>query len=172
MKTLLISVCLLWTTLAAELASGGKVPHGALLLPLVCGLIFWMRSTGGLVLCGLALLVDWIARPTSLPLCSMVLPLLSVLCIAPGARNEDYRRTGLSLRIPSPLQLPLFTVAALLLHNFGAITFAQVQTPSMISAQVTESFVSLAVIALPVSALFSLMIHAADELGLRRTFMF
>ena len=172
MKTLLMSVCLLWATLAVEIASAGKVPHGALLLPIVCGIIFWMRSTGGIVLCGLALLVDWIARPTSLPLCSMVLPLLAVLCIAPGVRNEDYRRTGLSLRIPSPLQLPLLTVAALLLHSLEAITFAQFQTPSVVGNQLTESLASRAVIALPVSALLSLMIHAADELGLRRTFMF
>jgi hypothetical protein len=172
MRMLLLSVCLLWATLAAEIASGGKVPHGALLIPIVCGIIFWMRTTAGLVLCSLALLVDWIARPTCLPLCSMGLPMFAVLCIAPKVHNEEYRRPGFSWRIPSPLQLPMLTLSALVLHILGSVTWLQLQAPAMLGTQLIQTLASLAVIALPVSGLLSLMIHAADELGLRRSFMF
>lgn len=170
MKMLFASGCILWCAMAAELARPGLLPHGSLLLPMVCGVIFWTRSTVGLLLTGFVLLLDWIARPSQLPLCPMVVPLLAVLCIAPSPRNDEYRNRTPLLRVPSPLQLPLLTVMALVLQSLGSLSWVQWKTLPAVAPALAETAQSLAMIALPLSAILSLMIRMADEFGMRRSF--
>ncbi len=171
MKTLLVAACLIWMTLAVELAWPAAVPHGALLLPVVCGVMFWTRSTAGLMLSGIVLLLDWIARPSALPLCGMLLPFAAVMCLAPSAHREEFRSGSLSLRIPGPLQLPVLTLVAVLLHLLGSVPLTSLLTPALILPDVLSTSKSLCIIALPVSAAMTLMIRIADEFGLRRSFV-
>lgn len=170
MKTLCISACLMWFTLAAELASPAMLPHGSLLLPVVCGVMYWSRSSTGLMLSGVFLLLDWIARPTYLPLCPMLLPFIAVMALAPSVHNDEYRTRSLSLRLPTPLHLPLLTLAAVVLHLVSSLTITQYLTPNSVLPLLGENLKSLAIIALPVSAVASLIIRLADEFGLRRSF--
>jgi len=171
MKTLLVAACLMWITLALEVAWPVTVPHGALLLPIVCGVIFWTRSTAGLMLSGIVLLLDWIGRPTQLPLCAMLLPFVAVLCLAPSAHHDEYRSVGMSFRIPLPLQLPLMTLVAVLLQIGGSLPLASLSTPTLILPDVLQTLRAICIIALPVSAGLTLMIRVADEFGLRRAFV-
>jgi hypothetical protein len=171
MKTLLAAACLIWMTLATELAWPTAVPHGALLLPIVCGVMFWTRSTSGLMLSGIVLLLDWIARPSALPLCGMLLPFAAAMCLAPSAHREEFRSGGLSLEIPGPLQLPVLTLVAVLLHLLGTIPLTSLLTPTLILPDVLSTSKSLCIIALPVSAVLTLIIRIADEFGLRRSFV-
>lgn len=171
MKTLLIAACLIWITLAVELAWPDAVPHAAFLLPVVCGVIFWTRSTAGLLLSGIVLLLDWIARPSALPMCAMLLPFVAVICLAPSAHHDEYRSGGLSLRIPGPLQLPVLTLVAILLHLLGSVPLTSLSTPALILPDVLNTLKSQCIVALPVSAALALMIRVADEFGLRRSFV-
>lgn len=169
MKTLFFAACVMWTVLAVELAWPSQLVRGSLLLPIACSVMYWTRSTAGLVLSGLVLLVDWIARPSQLPLCPMLLPLFTVLFIAPSVHNAEYRARVVAFRLPVPLQLPLLTLAAVLLQTLGAVPLIQFLTPTQVSAVSVQNLNSLAIIALPVSAGVSLMIRMADELGMRRS---
>ena len=118
------------------------------------------------------ILMDWIIRPTQLPLSATVLPLIGAAIFAAGAnRREQDRGNRIRLRIPEPLQLPLVTVLAIAM-----------QAVSQLSAENTSSLTAMAqyvgrmpqlllpvlVIALPISAVLSLAFRGADEFGLRR----
>lgn len=170
MKTLFVSACAMWVALAAELASPRLLPHSSALLPIVCGVMFWTRSTPGLMLCGLVLLLDWIARPSYLPLCPMVLPFLAVIFLAPSIQNDEYQSRKSSLKIPAPLQLPLLTLAAVVLQTIGSLNWAQLSAPADAVTEITEIMKSPLLLALPLSAMLSLLIRMADELGMRRSY--
>ena len=169
MKTLFVAACVMWTALAVELAWPSQLVHGSLLLPIACSVMYWTRSTSGLVLSGLVLLVDWIARPSLLPLCPMLLPLITVLLVAPSVHTAEYRARVIAIRLPVPLQLPLLTLAAVLLQTLGSVPLIQFLTPAQVSPVIVQTLNSLAIIALPVSAGVALMIRMADELGMRRS---
>ena len=159
MKGLFLCGCVMWVTLAVELANPSHLPHGSLLLPVICGCLFWLRSTTGLMLSGTMLLLDWIARPSFLPLCPMLVPLLAVVCLAPSTRSDEYS-TGRSW----------FRVPAVILQSLGSLSTEQWLTlPAQVST-VLENLKLVLVIALPVSAVISLTIRMADEFGMRRVF--
>ena len=170
MKTMLCGVVLMWISLALELAWSSRLPPGSLLLPVACGVMFWSRSASGLIISGLLLLLDWVARPSQLPLCPMLLPLLAVLCLAASDERDEYRPRGFAIRLPAALQLPFLTLAAVLLRILGSISYALFVTPSLILSEIRDPLTSLLIIALPLSAGMSLMIRLADEFGLRRSF--
>ena len=169
MKTLLIAACLMWSALVAELAWPNQLAQGSLLLPIACSVMCWTRSTNGLMLSGLVLLMDWIARPSQLPWCPMLLPFMAVIFVAPSVHNAGYRVPGFAVRIPVPLQLPLLTLAAVLLQTLGLVPSIQILTPSQFSPAIIDQLKSLAIIALPMSAGISLLIRMADEFGMRRS---
>ncbi len=170
MKTILAASCMLWMTLALEMAWPSLLPHGSILLPVACGVMFWTRSTGGLVLSCAALLLDWVARPTLLPLCPMILPLVAVFCVAPPVQQENFGKRRSVLRIPVPLLLPALTLFAVVLQIVSSIPVSEFTASSLSVPHVTNGFRSLAIIALPLSAGVSLVIRVADEFGLRRSF--
>jgi hypothetical protein len=169
MKTMLGAACLLWMMLAIELTWPRALSQGAVLLPVACAVMYWTRSATGILLAGLMLLMDWIARPSPLPLCSMGLPFLAALWLSPSGRSELFQTRSSVFSIPVPLQLPLLTLAAMLLQTAGAIPSASFAVPDQLVAQVGTALQSLAIVALPISAVLSLMIRVADEFGLRRS---
>jgi hypothetical protein len=170
MKTLIASASLLWVALVTELAWPTMIPRGALLLPIVCGAMYWIRSSAGLAVTGLLLLLDWIARPTVLPLCPMLLPFAAVLCVAPSRLHNEYRSRSLALRIPQPLQLPSLTLMALLLQVISEFSLSQWANPDELLPLLADRSRLALMVAIPLSAVLSLLVRAGDELGLRRAF--
>ncbi len=170
MKTLLFSGCLLWVALAIEIARPQIFPHGSLLLPLTCGVMFWTRSTTGMMLSGTVLLLDWIARPSYLPLCPMILPFIAVTFLAPSRNVDEFDSRRLSFRIPLPLQLPLLTLAAVVLFQLGLVSLPQQNSMDTLLPEFLSGLKALAIIAFPVSAILTLLIRIADEFGMRRSF--
>ena len=170
MKTTLVAACVLWMSMAVEMAWSSALPHGAVLLPFACGVMFWMRSATGLMLSGVVLLLDWTARPTLLPLCPMILPLAAVLCVAPSVGPDDFGNRRVSFRIPVPLLLPGLTLLAVVLQIVSSVPVTELSVPATLLPFVTDRFQPLAIIALPLSAGVSLLIRVADEFGLRRSF--
>lgn len=170
MKGLFLCGCVIWVTLAVELANPSHLPHGSLLLPVICGCLFWLRSTTGLMLSGTMLLLDWIARPSFLPLCPMLVPMLAVICLAPTTRSDEYSTGRSWFRVPVPLQLPLLTLAAVILQSLGSLSTEQWLSLSNQASTVLENLKMVLVIALPVSAVMTLIIRMADEFGMRRVF--
>jgi len=170
MKTLIAVGCLLWLALVTELAWPTLIPRGALLLPIVCGAMSWVRSSAGLAVAGLLLLLDWVARPTVLPLCPMLLPFVAVLCVAPSRHHDEYRSRSVALRIPQPLQLPLLTLMALLLQVVSEFSLSQWLKPDELLTLLADRGRMALMVAIPLSAMLSLLVRAGDELGLRRAF--
>lgn len=170
MKSLLLSTILLWTILAMELAWPSLLPQGCLLFPAIGAVLFWSRQPGAVLLTGVALLADWLARPTEFPLTGMMGPLLAaaVLTGNRGSR-DDYRQGNLLQRLPQPLHLPLLVLLLLVLHQTSAMTWTEGLAGVRESGMRLPGLLRPGVcIALPVSAVLSLLIRVADELGLRR----
>jgi hypothetical protein len=170
MKAILAAACLLWMTTAIELAWSPVIPRGALLLPIVLGVLFLLRSPGAVLLTGLALVLDWVARPTALPLCPVFLPLLSLMFLDSAQRRDGFDRPRSLFRIPAPLQVPALTLIATGLQVLSTIPFADYLTSGTSSQLLLDQFWPLLILALPGSACVSLFIQFADEFGLRRTF--
>ena len=169
MMKMILALAILWISIAIELACSGSIPHGALVLPIACGIMFWMRSVTGILLSAAALLIDWVARPGFLPLCPMLLPAIAACLISPSSKADDYssRRQSFA-KMLAPLHLPLITLMAVSLQVTGQLNLSSV--PAMVDVQsaVKTSLPSLLMISLPVSAGISMLMRLADELGLRR----
>ena len=100
----------------------------------------------------------------------MLVPMLAVICLAPSTRSDEYSTGRSWFRVPLPLQLPLLTLAAVVLQTLGDLSTEQwLSLPAPASA-VRENLKMVLVIALPVSAVISLTIRMADEFGMRRVF--
>lgn len=166
---ILFAMSILWLTIAVEIACSQVFPHGALLLPVACGTMFWMSSGTGILLSASALLIDWIARPGLLPLCPMLLPSVAVFLIRPVSRTDEYRSRRKSLfHLMTPLHLPLMTMLAIGLQLMGQVNPASATAFDNVSAELRTSLPSLLIIGLPISAGIAMLMRLADELGLRR----
>jgi len=169
MIKILLVMSILWISIAVELAWSGPMPHGALLLPIACGIMFWMRSATGILLSSTALLIDWVARPGFLPLCPMLLPAIATCLISPSSKVDDYssRRQSFARKL-TPLHLPFITLIAVSLQLVSQLNLSSI--PALVDVQlaVETSLPSLLMISLPISAGISMLMRLADELGLRR----
>jgi len=166
----LVVLVVLWMSIASELAWSGSLPHGALLLPVACGVMFWMRSVTGMILAAAALLIDWVARPGFLPLCPMLLPGFVVFLINRQSKPDDYSSRRQSIvRMLTPLHLPLMTLVAIGLQLIGQMDLSSWPAMTDVVLAIRTSLPSLLMISLPVSAGISMFMRLADELGLRRT---
>ena len=164
-----LAMAILWMTIAVEIAWSQSLPQGALLLPIACGIMFWMGTGPGILLSATALLIDWIARPGFLPLCPMLLPAVAVCLLSPTSKSDDYRSRRQSfLKMMTPLHLPLFTLLAVGLQLIGQLNLSAFPALAAINAAVETSLPSLLIISLPISAGISMLMRLADELGLRR----
>ncbi|MCA9010333.1 MAG: hypothetical protein KDB01_11330 [Planctomycetaceae bacterium] len=163
-----LTLTFLWLTIAIEQTWSGSLPHGALLLPIACGVMFWMRSVSGILLASTALLLDWIARPGFLPLCPMLLPGMAACLISPSSKPDDYSSRRQSfVRMLTPLHVPLITLMAVSLQLIGQLNLSSVPTLNDIQLSVRPTLPALLMISLPVSAGISMLMRLADELGLR-----
>ena len=166
---IVLALAILWMSIAVELAWSGAMPHGALVLPIACGIMFWMRSVTGILLSSTALLIDWVARPGFLPLCPMLLPAIAACLISPSSKPDDYssRRRSFSKKL-TPLHLPFMTLIAVILQLVSQLNLSSM--PAFLDVQLTvaTSLPSLLMISLPISAGISMLMRLADELGLRR----
>ncbi|MBC7966779.1 MAG: hypothetical protein H7Z17_12750 [Fuerstia sp.] len=164
-----LTLAILWMSIAVELAWSGSMPHGAIVLPLACGIMFWMRSVSGIVLSATALLIDWVARPGFLPLCPMLLPAIAACLISPSSKPDDYssRRRSFANKL-TPLHLPLITLIAVSLQLISQLDLSSLPAAADVQLAVKTSLPSLLMISLPVSAGISMLMRLADELGLRR----
>ena len=164
-----LSLAILWLTIAVEIAWSQSLPQGALLLPIACGIMFWMGTGNGILLSATALLIDWIARPGFLPLCPMLLPAMAVCLISPSSKSDDYRSRRQSfLKMMTPLHLPLFTLLAVGLQLIGQMNWSAIPALAEIDSALKTTLPSLLIISLPISACISMLMRLADELGLRR----
>ena len=166
---IILALAILWMSIAFELAWSGSMPHGALLLPIACGIMFWTRSVTGMLLSATALLIDWIARPGFLPLCPMLLPAVAAGLISPSSKPDDYssRRQSVA-KMLTPLHLPFITLMAVSLQLIGQLNLSSMPAAVDIQSAVKTSLPSLLMISLPISAGISMLMRLADELGLRR----
>lgn len=164
-----IAAGILWMSITIELAWSGTLPQGALLLPIACGIMFWMRSVSGILVATTALLFDWIARPGFVPLCPMLIPVLAACLISPSTTRDDYSTHRRSImKMLTPLHLPLLTLAAIMLHLIGQRNLSELSTLNEIPSVLATAMPSLLMISLPMSAGISMLMRLADELGLRR----
>lgn len=170
MKTISVAGILLWMVMTIEMTWPSMLPHGALLIPTVIGVMFWMRSASGLLLSSAALILDWIARPTLIPLCPMFLPALTALAVAPLQQQDIPDSKRYSLRIPVPLLLPVLTIPGAALLIVSSFSFSDFLDPARQIVLIVESLRPMLTIAVPFSACVSLLIRVADEFGLRRSF--
>ena len=166
---IILALAILWMSIAVELAWSGSMPHGALVLPIACGIMFWTRSVTGMLLSATALLIDWIARPGFLPLCPMLLPAIAAGLISPSSKPDDYssRRQSVA-KMLTPLHLPFITLMAVSLQLIGQLNLSSMPAAVDIQSAVKTSLPSLLMISLPISAGISMLMRLADELGLRR----
>ena len=100
----------------------------------------------------------------------MLVPMLAVICLAPTTRSDEYSTGRSWFRVPVPLQLPLLTLAAVILQSLGSLSTEQWLSLSDQASTVLENLKMVLVIALPVSAVMTLIIRMADEFGMRRVF--
>jgi hypothetical protein len=167
---IVLTLAILWMSIAVELAWSGTLPHGALLLPIACGVMFWMRSVTGILLPAAALLIDWVARPGFLPLCPMLLPGIAACLVSPSSGPDDYSSRRQSFgRMLTPLHLPLMTLLAVSLQLIGQLNLSSMPKWIEIQSAVGMSLPSLLMISLPVSGGITVLMRLADEIGLRRT---
>jgi hypothetical protein len=163
-------ICLLpaWFAIVLELAFPNTLPHGVLLLPVVCGTLAWSVSASSLLTAGTVLLLDWIARPTLYPVNAFLLPLLTAMA---SSHSDD----GLTVRrrktgwIPTALRLPLFVTLAVILQTAGNVPLNAMLQLEETGRSVLKAVVPMLMIAVPLSAVMVLVYRVCDEFGLTRT---
>ena len=169
MKSVLMAGLMLWCCIVLELTWPAALPHGSLLLPMICGALFWVRTPAGIAVAGCFLLIDMMIRPVALPLNGFLLPLLAAVILAPERRSHDFRRHRRLWRlVPPPLHLPLITLLSVLLQQISVIPVASLTQGTTMVADLLQSLPRILLIAIPLSGGLSLTIRLADELGLRR----
>jgi hypothetical protein len=171
MKSLGAVLIILWFTLVIELTWRAVLPQGALLIPVVCTMLCWLRTPLSFLSTGSLLLLDWIARPGSLPLAPLLLPLAASAVLIPPASEAVTGENGF-WRIPGPLLVPLLSVFGGLLQAAGTVSLRTPDSAVAAGQQLLGSLQPLLLVVLPVSGAGALLIRCADELGLRRSFGF
>ncbi len=170
MKPVITAAILFWVGFSAELAWPQTVVRGSLILPLVMAILFWFRDARGIFLAGSCLLIDWVARPTSVPLTAVIVPLLApvILARAPDSETRRFsRRPGPT--IPFALHLPLLTLVGLAIQQISEFSGGDGLSLFGQLAQIPRSMAGPLLTAVPVSAALSLVVILADELGLRHS---
>lgn len=167
MKSAVAAILLLWLCLSMELSGFGGIPDHSLILPVACAVMFWFRDGTGILLGGGALLVDWIARPTTLPLVAALIPALAVVLLSRRPASVSYRRRRLPV-LPSAWRLPLLTLVAVTLHLISDLPLTADDLSRATITALRTHWTDVALIALPLSLLAALIVRLSDELGVRR----
>ena len=169
MKAVVSAIALLWSCLSIELAQPDWLPSHCLLLPAACAVMYWFGNGTGVLIAGCGLLIDWVARPTSLPLVAVFVPALAVLMMTPGSTQTGYRRRRRFPSMPASWRLPLLTILALVLHLTSDLILLAFDEPSRWWNVFRGELADATIIASPLSVLAVVTLHVASELGFRRT---
>lgn len=167
MKRAIVCFLLAWFAIVLELAFPNQLPHGSLLLPMVCGTLAWRASASSVFIASVVLLLDWIARPTLYPVNALFLPLLTAFASSLSEDAPAIRRCRRGL-IPAALRLPLFVTLAIALQAIGDIpwnVFLQFQSTG---GAMLKTVLPMLMIAVPLSAAMALIYRVCDEFGLTR----
>lgn len=167
MKRAMICLLLAWFAIVLELAFPKTLPHGVLLLPVVCGTLAWHVSASSLLISGSVLLLDWIARPTLYPVNAFLLPLLTAMASSPSDDSGTVRRRKAGW-IPTALRLPLFVTLAIVLQTAGNVPLNAMLQFEETGRSLLKSVVPMLMIAVPLSAVMVLVYRLCDEFGLTR----
>lgn len=168
MKAILTGGLLIWMALVAEVAFPTQIPGGSLVLPVVCSLSLWFRNATGILLCGSGLIVDAIVRPAPFPWVGIVVPLIAAMLCQSRGNQSTYRSKPRWRLIPSALELPLLVLASICLDLTIRIPAESWSFNAEFGFSTARCLLPSLMIAMPLSALCSLLIRVADEFGLRR----
>jgi len=169
MKSVLAAVICAWLAVMLEVSGTGLIPRGALFLPVICAVFTWQPGARPLLIGGVLLLLDWIARPTLLPAVPLLLPFAVLLIVPHDARRRyEVRRI---LRLPTPLHIPLLTVIAAGLQCLAGVSYPVLPNSEELRLLVSHSLLPMLLMALPFSAVLALLVRLAEETGLRRPFL-
>ena len=161
MKSIAVFILLLWTSFVAEQARPDLLPSGSMVIPVAVGCIFWLRSWQGMLLSGMALLLQWLVVPTPFPLTVAVILLLSARALTQQHR-PDWDQTRIQ-RHAWWLQPTLIVIGGLICLDVSWARLVEFDTQHAVKA-LTER----AVIAIPCVLLSAVITWLADEFGLRR----
>ncbi len=168
MKRAMICFLLAWFAIVLELAFPTTLPHGVLLLPVVCGTLAWHASASSLLVAGTVLLLDWIARPTLYPVNAFLLPILTALASSSSNDSGTVRRRKAGW-IPTALRLPLFVTLAIVLQTAGNVPLNALLQFEDTGRSLLKAVIPMLMIAVPLSAVMVLVYRLCDEFGLTRT---
>lgn len=169
MRSAVIAGLLIWMSAVVEMAWQTRIPQGALLLPTACAVLLWDRNAVSLAVSGLALLLDWIARPGVAPVSCVLLALVTMMFLTPASVSSELTGRRRRAGIPQAIQLTILTGFLCVGQELGRISIPALMTPQMIPDLMTPRLVPLLLMAVPTSAVISLLFYVADEFGLRRT---
>ncbi len=168
MKSILTAGLLIWIALVAEVAFPTQIPGGSLVLPVVCSLCLWFRNASGIFLCGMGLIVDAIVRPAPFPWVGIIIPLIAAMLCRSRGNQSTYRSNPRWRLIPSALELPLLVLVSIWLDLVIRIPAESWSFNTEFGLSIVRRLLPPLMIAMPLSALCSLLIRVADEFGLRR----
>ena len=161
MKMIVVWMLLLWGALNLQVARPDLFDTGTLVMPLAVGCLFWLRTGTGVLLAGVALLIQWILNTTVAPLDMAVILLPACLAISQGRRtNHGVPQSRTRLRHgwwvqPVVILCMGLAVQALLRENGQ-------------TAQLWPGLLRSLCAALPVLALSLLLSGLAEQFGFRR----
>jgi len=162
----MIGVLLVWLAEVLEQALPQWLPRGAAALPVICAVVLWNRSAGGLCVGGVLLLLDWIARPTAFPAAPLLLPLCAALIGTAGSEDSGLQRRR--LRLPAPLLLPLLAGGLLAAQSVSLEAWHVWRDPLAAAQSALQQGQPALLVLLPVSGVLALLLQLGEELGLRR----
>lgn len=168
MKSAAVAVLMMWMCFSTEFSGPKGIPDHSVILPAACAVMFWFGNSTGVLIGGIALLVDWIVRPTTLPLVAAFVPTIAVVLLNQQTRQTDFRRRRLP-GLPQGLRLPLLTLSAVTLHLMSSLSAAAFSNPLQTLAHFRTEWLQVMLIAAPLSIAASLAVYMAHELGLRRS---
>ena len=161
MKTIVAWILLLWVALIFQVARPELIRSGSLVIPLSVGCIFWLRNGTGILIAGVALLIQWILNTSSAPIDVVVTLIFACIAISRDSPDDSgWPSTTTGIRYAWWFQPAIVLCAGLILHAFLINNF-QVEN-------LWPSLRSSLCIALPVLAMTLLIARTADQFGLRR----
>lgn len=168
MKFLLWCLLTVWCALVLEMTFSDVLPRGAMFVPLVGAILLWAPTVRGLMTGGLLLLLDWIARPTLLPVVPFLIPVLATAMVAVRGSNRLYQQPRVRMRLPEAFQLPCLVAIAMLCDQLSQIPINTWQSWDLALWGAWQKLQPVMLVAIPLSAGLALLMKLAEETGLRR----
>lgn len=165
MKYAVALVGLAWAAVVLELAQPDVLPAGAVLLPITVAGMLWHTGAAGVFAGGMILLMDWIIRPTGLPIVPVVLTLLTTfLLVSRSTDNLWTERRSRLPRVPEWSWTTGLTVTGIVLLLGPAVVTQQQAFHSVLPMLQRYGLISI-----PLSLVLAGLMKLAGEFGLRRS---